>query len=139
MVPFMRRIALRMSTQHLAETPLTDPVFARIIQRSLGGMMTGPEKLVPLLELRYERHCYTHPVSAGFFCLDSPILCARTHPASGLEAHGLPLAHAVFEQRLAAHQPLPFMQALPRFGARRSSVSKYALTFRQFQSRPEIA
>lgn len=135
-----RRIALPVSPRTLAETALTDSLFAGIFQRSLPSDTASPgEALRPVLELRYERHRYGHPVYAETFCLDSDIRCTRTHPACLPQAHGSPLDHSVFEQKGAAQQPLPVLQALPRFGVRRASLSKYFLAILQLQPNSDIA
>jgi hypothetical protein len=133
-----KRIALRVPPAQLAETPLTDALFLRLIQSSLGDMASKVEGLRPLLELRYERRRFTHPVFAESFCLDSNIRCVRTRPGCLPQAHGQPLDHAVFEQKGEAQQPLPVLQALPRFGARRASLSKYFLAVRQLLPETEI-
>jgi hypothetical protein len=87
--------------------------------------------LVPVLELRYRRSRYTHPVYRSSFCLDSNIRCTRTHPAFAAATSRKIMAHDVLEQKSGSPDPLPPLRALARFGARRASLSKYYLIMRQ--------
>ena len=135
-----RRVPLSVPAARIAEMPLTDQWFTSIFGRATAEGRAAPEQdLRPVLELRYERHRYAHAAFTETFCLDSNIRCTRTHPACLPQAHGRPLDHGVFEQKGAAQQPLPVLQALPRFGARRASISKYFLAILQLQPHSEIA
>ena len=135
-----RRVELPVTAREIAETPLTAPLFNHFFRQGHAEGMPSPElELRPVLELRYDRRRYTHAVFAETFCLDSQIRVQRTHPACLPRPTGRPLDHCIFEQKGAAQQPLPILQALPRFGARRSALSKYHLTFLQLQPDAEYA
>lgn len=128
------RIPLPMPAAELAATSLTDSLFSRIFQRSTTpGVPLPVVEIRPVLELRYDRYRYSHPVFPETFCLDAEIRCVRTHPASLPQAHGRPLDHAVFEQKGQAVQPLPVLQALPRFGVRKAAISKFFLAVLQLK------
>lgn len=128
------RVPLSTPAAELAGTPLTDALFSRLFQRAnTPGVPLPPTEIRPVLELRYDRYRYGHPVFPETFCLDTRIRCTRTHPASLPQAHGRPLDHGVFEQKGQAVQPLPVLQALPRFGARRAAISKFFLAILQLK------
>lgn len=116
----------------LMTLPFHHPTLMKVFQRHLPeAAPQPPARLRPVLELRYRRHRYRHPLFRETFCLDSDIRCVRTHGGSLPAAQGLVLPHDVFEQKGLAQDPLPLLQALPRFGARRASLSKYFLTVLQ--------
>jgi hypothetical protein len=134
------RIPLHIPAAQLADTPLTDPLFEGLFQRCAAHGAPKPDvTLRPMLELRYERRRYRHAIFPETFCLDSNIRCKRVHPASLPQAHGRPLDFCIFEQKGSSQHPQPILQALPRFGARRASFSKYFLAVLQLQPDMEIA
>ncbi len=126
------RRALPVAAQELCDTPLDAPLFETLFRHhcpKTGWMPSAPLK--PVLELRYRRDRYVHPVFSEAFCLDSHIRCSRTHPAVLPPARGLELPHDVFEQKGRSPDLVPALRALPRFGAQRASISKYFLTVMQ--------
>lgn len=126
------REVLPMSAAELVRMPFGDRTLTEIFHRHRPTDAPAvPAQLRPVIELRYERRRYGHPVFPGTFCLDSNIRGVRTHQASLPPAHGRALSHDVFEQKGASRDPLPLLQALPRFGARRAALSKYFLTVLQ--------
>jgi hypothetical protein len=128
------RSVLPMPAAELAATPLTDALWTGIFRRHATGKQPIPAmELRPVLELRYHRRRYTHPVFSETFCLDSDIRCLRTHPGCLPPAQGGALEHNVFEQKGQASHPLPVLQSLPRFGVRRDALSKYFLMILQLQ------
>lgn len=134
------RGALPMPASDLMAAPLTDALFSGMFRRWRAGDAPVPGvELSPVLELRYRRDRYVHPLFTEAFCLDSEICCTRTHPGCLPPAHGKTLGHDVFEQKGRAVGPLPPLQSLPRFGARRASLSKYYLAIRQLQPDHEHA
>lgn len=134
------RTALPMPAAEVAAAPLTDAFFLDLFRRCRTAEMPLLEKdLRPVLELRYHRRRYAHPVFRETFCLDSDIRCVRTHPSCLPAADGRVLGHDVFEQKGGSPDPLPPLQALPRFGARRASLSKYFLVIRQLHPEYDTA
>lgn len=82
--------------------------------------------LRPLVEVRYQRERFSHPLYAGAtFCLDTEIHCPRAHPGGGFVHSTARLTDGVFEQKSLSFEVLPPARALPRFNVRRSSFSKY--------------
>lgn len=130
------RAALPIHPRELLTTPLDAPFFDGLFRehcpKSAGAALPS-SPLKPVLELRYVRHRYVHPVYEDAFCLDSEIRCTRTHPGILPSASGLLLAHDVFEQKGIHEDPLPVLRPLPRFDAQRTSVSKYYLSILQLQ------
>lgn len=125
------RVRLPHTPAQLEGWTLEDPEFETLIRQHLPearGLPSGGLK--PVLEIRYLRRRYLHPVFRETFCLDSDIRCQRAVPGWLPAAHGRALPFSVFEQKGAAIHPLPVLRALPRFGARRAAVSKYFLTIR---------
>ena len=126
------RRELPMSGAELMRMPFADRALTGVFQRHLpAGADPPPGSLRPVLELRYLRHRYSHPIFPDTFCLDEDIRCVRTNPAAAPATQGQTLSHGVFEQKGPSREPVPLLQALPRFGARRASLSKYFLTMLQ--------
>ena len=134
---FKHRAALPMPPRELTDTPLDAPLFERLFRAHCPpeARLTLPlAPLRPVLELRYTRHRYTHPLFDSAFCLDSDIRGTRAHPAVKPASPDLPLSHDVFEQKGGSDDPLPVLRPLPRFEARRGSFSKYHLIALQHAS-----
>jgi hypothetical protein len=126
------RNSLPMTGAELAGMSFCEPEFAGLFQRHLPrGAEPPPGALRPVLELRYVRHRYLHPIFPDSFCLDENIHCVRTNPAAIPSGGPHRLSHGVFEQKGPSREPVPQLQALPRFGARRASLSKYFLIMTQ--------
>lgn len=126
------RCPLPMTGAELARTSFRDPSLTGLFQRhSPPGAETPPASLRPVLELRYLRRRYHHPIFPDSFCLDENIRCVRTHPAAAPSGSERPLPLAVFEQKGPSREAVPLLQALPRFGARRAALSKYFLIMLQ--------
>lgn len=125
-IRFKTRQALSLTGEEAARLPLTDPAWRRWARRFLPeGCASASGLLEPLLEVRYRRERFTHPLCAASFCLDTAIHCPRTHPGSGFRRASARLSEAVAEQKSASAEVLPMLRGLPRFGVRRSSFSKY--------------
>lgn len=126
------RNALPMTGAELAGMSFSEPGFTGLFQRHLpDGAEAPPANLRPVLELRYLRRRYHHPIFPDSFCLDENIRCVRTNPAAIPSGGGRVLGHGVFEQKGPSREPVPQLQALPRFGARRAALSKYFLIMLQ--------
>lgn len=126
------RRALPVPARVLRETPLEAPLFETLFRDHCPKeAWLAPVPLKPVLELRYRRDRYEHPVFSEAFCLDSHIRCTRTHPGVLPPARNMELLHDVFEQKGRCHDLVPVLRALPRFGAQRASISKYFLTVMQ--------
>lgn len=126
------RMMLPVAPQELADTPLDSPFFDRLLHEH-GPMCPALARGVfrPVMELRYVRYRYEHRVFDAAFCLDTDIRCQRAHPGVIPATSALPLPHDVFEQKGRHAEPLPVLRPLARFDVRRSSFSKYHLTFSQ--------
>lgn len=134
------RVALPVAPSALAAMPLDDPrLVALFHQHRPDGVTLPPGGLKPVLEIRYLRQRWQHPVFPESFCLDSDISGVRTRAGLLPPAHGQPLPFDVFEQKGRNVHPLPVLRALPRFGARRASVSKFFLTIRDLQPHRDLA
>ncbi len=127
------RAPLPISAAELSVRPLDDHGFFDFFRRHCPSDLAPETPIRPVLELRYLRHRYGHPLFPSAFCLDSEIRCVRTNPAALPAPSGLPLDHDVFEQKGGSADVLPILRALPRFGARRMAISKYFLTLLQLQ------
>lgn len=126
-----QRTALPVPAAELAAMPLDDPAWAELVHRHLVRRSGPVDWLRPVLELRYRRRRYGHPAFAESFCLDSRIRCTRTHALVLPPATGQELGYDIFEQKGDSTDPLPLLRALPRFDARRASLSKYFLAILQ--------
>ncbi|QIF04164.1 VTC domain-containing protein [Roseimicrobium sp. ORNL1] len=126
------RQPLPISGADLARMSFRDPSLTGLFQRHLpDGAESPPASLRPVLELRYLRRRYHHPIFPDSFCLDENIRCMRTHPGVAPSGTGHVLPMAVFEQKGPSREAVPLLQALPRFGARRAALSKYFLIMLQ--------
>ncbi|MDB6120487.1 MAG: hypothetical protein JWO08_4268 [Verrucomicrobiaceae bacterium] len=126
------RSPLPVSARELCDTPLDAPLFESLFRSHCpreGWLPCAPLK--PVLELRYQRNRYEHPLFPEAFCLDSHIRCTRTNLALLPPAQNVELTHDVFEQKGGSTDLVPVLRALPRFGAQRASISKYFLTVMQ--------
>lgn len=121
------RFPISLTPAEAASLPLERPEWAEIIGRHAPNELNHHGPLHAVLELRYRRVRYVHRLSGDSFCLDSQIRCTRSHPAFLPAATGRSLRHDVFEQKGSSQDPVPALRALPRFGARRASLSKYYL------------
>lgn len=126
------RAPLPQAPSELAAVPLEDALFTGLFQAHLpASAPKPPANLLPLMELNYIRHRYQHHAFTEAFCLDSNIRCVRTRAGRLPPGHSTPLAHDVFEQKGLAQNPVPPLQALPRFDVQRASVSKFYEARRQ--------
>lgn len=121
------RIAIPLSGSVVAKLSLDSVELEELFHRHLPRASAPAEKLIPMLDLRYERTRYVHPLFGDTFCLDKNIRCQRTHPGHLRPPSGKPLDFSVFEQKGASTDLLPPFRALPRFHLRKASVSKYYL------------
>lgn len=126
-----RRARIPFRIAELSSLPLDDPRwFSCLMQQDLLPPATVAS-LRPVLELRYQRHRYRHPLTGDSICLDSDIRCVRSHPAFFPATAGRTLGLHIVEQKGPSSDPLPALRSLPRFLARRASLSKYYLVSRQ--------
>jgi hypothetical protein len=126
------RRALSEPVTDILQRPLEDTWFTGLFSRNLPEGAPGvPATLRPVLELRYQRARYTHPVFTDSFCLDQHIRCQRLRHGLGATDPQPALNYAVFEQKGASPDALPVLRALPRFSAQRASLSKYAAILAQ--------
>lgn len=121
------RRKLPWSGEEAAQLPLTDRRWRQWAEQFSSPEMPGVAgDLVPVLEVRYYRRRAEHPLYPGAsFCFDSQIHCARAHPGVGVGRLLPRLMEGVFEQKSESAELLPPARPLPRFGAQRSSFSKY--------------
>lgn len=134
-----QRHRLAVPVDALAAWPLESPQWRSLLQEHVpaGDPLAG--SLRPVLELRYHRSRYVHPVTGDGFCLDSQIRCVRTHTAFFPTAGHRDLRFSVLEQKGASPDPLPILRPLPRFGARRAALSKYHLVALATLDLPDLA
>lgn len=120
------RRELPFSGEEAARRPLSDPWWCQWAREFSAPDTPGAMgRLLPLLEVRYLRQRAVHPLYPGAsFCFDSRIHCPRVHPCLGGQSSPH-LTEGVFEQKSPSSELLPPARPLPRFGAQRSSFSKY--------------
>lgn len=121
------RIAIPLSGSVVSRLPLDSEELEMLFHRHLPPASAPAGRLIPMLDLRYERTRYVHPLFGETFCLDTNIRCQRTHPGYLRPPSGKPLDFSVFEQKGPSPDLLPPFRALPRFHLRKASVSKYFL------------
>lgn len=125
------RHLLPVPPSELAAAPLEGEFLPQVFRNHFGDRLPGQVPMLrPALELRYVRRRYQHPCFEESFCLDSDICCIRTRPGFSAPARSQVLPFDVFEQKGHSPQPIPALQALPRFDVRRAAISKYYETLR---------
>lgn len=120
-----RRVLTDADPARLVRLPWSAPEWAELLDEVRADVPWRPGTLAPVLRLTYARYRYTDG-AAGRLALDTDLTVDAVNPARvASPARRDPLPLAVFECK-AAGQDLPARLApLVRFGARRSSFSKY--------------
>ncbi len=134
------RRPLPVSGEEAARLPLADPRWLQWAEAfSPAEAPRAAGALQPLLEVRYQRERFTHPLhAAATFCLDTEIQCPRAHPGGGFHYPCARLTEGVFEQKSASPEVLPPARALPRFDVRRASFSKYERLMLRLLDDPDL-
>ena len=116
------RVRLGTDAAVLAKWPLADPRWMGLLA-PLRAFARLPPRLLPTLALRYRRSRYIEATSRLALDQQIPVTAAHPHLAAGHLPAWLPLG--VFECKGPESELPARLGPIVRFGARRSSFSKY--------------
>jgi hypothetical protein len=120
-----RRLRLNEPARQLAALPLDDRMWTDLVAGLRTELPALPDGLAPVLRLAYVRHRFTDPRGARI-SVDTGIgVEAVSHARLHAPARGGTLPWSVFELKAHASDLPGHLAPVTRFGARRSSFSKY--------------